>query len=177
MKGKKVTIYITYAMFELLKSKRLEDITTSEIIQKAGVCRSSFYRNFYLPEDIIRQYGVALFEEIYQKTPNAQAGLRAHIQSFCELLWHERERLALLENRGLFYLLEEPIMDFCRRQIEQLGAWSNRYHTEFYAGASAQLLRAWIHNGFEESPTEMADVVCELISNTATIDWLHPQPI
>ncbi len=175
MKEKKVTIYITCALFDLLKTKRLEDITTSEIIQKAGVCRSSFYRNYYLPEDVIRQYGAALFDEIYRKTPDAQTSLRVHIQSFCDCLWTQRERLALLETRGLFYLLEEPIMDFCRRQIQHLGAGNSRYHTEFYAGASAQLIRAWIHNGFEESPSEMAEIVCDLINKKMTRDWLDLQ--
>lgn len=163
MKERRVAEYITYAVFELLKTKNLADITTTEIIKKAGVCRSSFYRNFYLPEDVIRQYGIALFEEIDHKTPVVQKGIREHIQSFNAYLWSQRERLTLIENRGLFYLLEEPILEHCRRQIQRLGAWSNRYQAEYHAGATMQLIRAWIHNGFEESPQEIADIICELI--------------
>lgn len=49
------------------------------------------------------------------------------------------------------------------RQIQRLGAWSNRYQAEFYAGATAQLTRAWIHNGFEESPQEITEITCELL--------------
>ena len=64
MKEKKVGMYITYAVFELLKTKNLADITTTEIIKKAGLCRSYFYRKFYLPEDVIRHYGIALCHEI-----------------------------------------------------------------------------------------------------------------
>ena len=36
MKEKKVADYITDALFELLKTKKMVDITTTEIIKKAG---------------------------------------------------------------------------------------------------------------------------------------------
>lgn len=164
MKEKTVAEYITYAVFELLKTKNLADITTTEIIKKAGVCRSSFYRNFYLPEDVIRQYGAALFREIDRKIPMAQEGIREHIQSFNTCLWSQRERLTLIEKRGLFYLLEEPILEHCRRQIQRLGVWNNHYQAEYHAGATTQLIRAWIHNGFEESPQEMSELICNLVN-------------
>jgi len=163
MKERKVTDDITDALFELLKTKNLVDITTTEIIKKAGVCRSSFYRNFYLPEDVIRKYGVAMFEDINRKIPLAQEGMREHIEAVNVYFWDHRERLSLLEKRGLFYLLEEPIMEHCMCQIRRLGAWSNRYQAEFFAGASTQLTRAWIHNGFEESPREITEIICDLI--------------
>ena len=102
MQERKVTVYITDALFELLKTKNLPDITTTEIIKKAGVCRSSFYRNFYLPEDVIRQYGVALFDEINRKIPIVQGGIRDHIHSVNNLLWLHRERLTLLRSAGCF---------------------------------------------------------------------------
>lgn len=163
MKEKHVGHDITCALFELLKAKPLSDITTTDIIKKAGVCRSSFYRNFYLPEDVIRQYGVALFQEIDRHAPSAQEGLQEHILSFNTYLWAQQERLTLIENRRLFHLLEEPITEHCRRQIQRLGACSNRYHVEYHAGATAQLIRAWIHNGFEESPQEMSELICNLV--------------
>ena len=163
MRERRVADDITDALFELLKTKNLADITTTEIIKKAGVCRSSFYRNFYLPEDVIRQYGVAMFEEIDRMTPIAFDGMREHIQIVNTYYLTQRERLTLLENRGLFYLLEGPIMEHCMRQIRRLNMWSNHYQAEFYAGASIHLIRAWIRNGYEESPQEIPNLICELI--------------
>ena len=162
MKEKKVGEYITYALFDLLKTKNLEQITTTEIIKKAGVCRSSFYRNFYLPEDVIRQYGIALLEEINSQCPIEQANLREHIYTANTILWSQRERLALLEDRGLFHLLEGPIIDHCVLQIQRLGLQTHRYCAEYHAGATTQLIRAWIHYGFEESPQEITDLICQL---------------
>lgn len=163
MKERKVADDITDALFELLKTKNLVDITTTEIIKKAGVCRSSFYRNFYLPEDVIRQYGVAMFEDIYRKIPLVQEGMREHIEAVNTYLWSRREHLTLIEKRGLFYLLAGPILEHCLIQIRRLDVWNNRYQAEFYAGATTHVVRAWIQNGFEESPHEITDIICELI--------------
>jgi len=163
MREKKVAKYITAALFELLKTKELVDITTTEIIAKAGVCRSSFYRNFYLPEDVIRQYGNEMFEQIDRQTPIGRDGLREHIKYVNEYFLSQREQLTLLDKRNLFYLLEESIYTHCVRQIRRLGVLNRRYQAEFYAGATAHLVRAWIHNGFRETPEEIAETVCDFI--------------
>ena len=163
MKERRVADDITDALFDLLKTKNLADISTTEIIKKAGVCRSSFYRNFYLPEDVIRQYGAAIFEEITRLTPIAYEGMREHLEIVNTYYLTQRERLGLLEKRELFYLLEAPFMEHCIRQIRQLDMWNNRYQAAFYTGASIHLIRAWIRNGFEESPGEIADLICEMV--------------
>ena len=170
MRERKVTDYITDALFELLKEKKLEQITTTDIIKKAGVCRSSFYRNFYLPEDVIRQYGSALFDEINRNITIAPEGIREHIYTVNALFWHHREHLILLENRGLFHLLEGPILENCVLQFQRLGIPNNRYHTAYYAGATTHLIRAWIHNGFEESPEEMSEIICNMLCSRLTED-------
>jgi len=79
MRERSVTTDITDALFELLKAKELPQITVTELIRKAGVCRASFYRNFYLTEDVIRQYGTALYEEINRKIPLQLNGIFEHI--------------------------------------------------------------------------------------------------
>ena len=61
---RKVQQYLIDALFELLKKEDLDDITINELINKAGVCRASYYRNFYLLTDIVRLYVVDLFQTI-----------------------------------------------------------------------------------------------------------------
>lgn len=41
-----VCTYIEEATIDLLKKKKLKDITIMEVVKKAGVCRASFYRNY-----------------------------------------------------------------------------------------------------------------------------------
>ena len=49
-----VTEHITAAMLSLLKEKPLVEITISELCDRAGVARTSFYRNFQEKEDILK---------------------------------------------------------------------------------------------------------------------------
>lgn len=164
MQKRSVADDITDALFELLKTKKLANITTTEIIKKAGVCRSSFYRNFYLPEDVIRKYGNDLFDEIQRMTPVDRNGLREHIEMVNQCFFSHREQLTLLDQRGLIYLLERPIANHCFHQFQSLGVRDDRYRLAYFAGASSAMLRAWIHKGFQESPRELADITFELIN-------------
>ncbi|MDE5631168.1 MAG: TetR/AcrR family transcriptional regulator, partial [Bacilli bacterium] len=53
---KYVDEYIISALFTLMKKKKYEDISITEITNKAGVSRVSFYRNFNSTEDIIKKW-------------------------------------------------------------------------------------------------------------------------
>ncbi|MDE6142426.1 MAG: TetR/AcrR family transcriptional regulator, partial [Bacilli bacterium] len=53
---KYVDEYIISALFTLMKKKKYEDISITEITNKAGVSRVSFYRNFNSKEDIIKKW-------------------------------------------------------------------------------------------------------------------------
>jgi AcrR family transcriptional regulator len=51
----KVTTLICEALCQLIEEKRpYEDISLQEIVDKAGVCRNSFYRNYHSKEDIFK---------------------------------------------------------------------------------------------------------------------------
>lgn len=165
MRERSVTTDITDALFELLKTKELSKITVTELIKKAGVCRASFYRNFYLTEDVIRQYGTAIYEEINRKIPLNLNGIYEHILAVNTYLFSERERLMLIERRGLYHLLEEPILQQCMYQIQRLDVRDNRYQAEFYAGATTQLLRAWVRNDCAESPDEITRIIYTLLKH------------
>lgn len=163
MKERSVTTDITDALFELLKIKQLSKITVTELIKKAGVCRASFYRNFYLTEDVIRQYGVDMYAEINRTIPLVSGRIYEHILAVNTYLFTQRERLALIEKRGLYHLMEEPIMEQCVFQLQRLGVWSDYYQAEFYAGAVTHLLRVWARNNFAEPPEEITRIIYNLL--------------
>lgn len=166
MKMNTVVNDIIGALFELLKKKALADITVTELIKTAGVCRASFYRNFYLMEDVIRKYADMVYDEIDRMIPLERNGIREHVLAVNTHLYAHRERLALIEKRGLYHLLEEPMMRQCKKQLQRLDIQTHRYQPEFYSGAVNQLVRAWIRNGFVESPEEITKIIWELSKST-----------
>ncbi len=164
MKERSVTTDITDALFELLKTRELPQITVTELIKKAGVCRASFYRNFYLTEDVIRQYGADMYTEINRTIPLTPGGIYEHILAVNTYLYTQRERLALIEKRGLYHLMEDPIMEQCVFQLQRLGVWTNHYQAEFYAGAVTHMLRVWARRSFAESPEEITRIIYSLLN-------------
>ena len=51
-----VCTYIEEATIDLLKKKKLKDITIMEVVKKAGVCRASFYRYYADLDDVLHSY-------------------------------------------------------------------------------------------------------------------------
>ena len=128
------------------------------------MCRASFYRNFYLTEDVIRQYGSDMYAQINRTIPLTPGGIYEHILAVNTYLYTQRERLSLIEKRGLYHLLEEPIVQQCVFQLQRLGVWSNHYQAEFYAGAVTHMLRVWARRGFAESPEEITRIIYSLLN-------------
>ena len=165
MKERSVTTDITDALFELLKTRELPKITVTELIKKAGVCRASFYRNFYLTEDVIRQYGSDMYAQINRTIPLTLGSIYEHILAVNTYLYTQRERLTLIERRGLYHLMEDPIMEQCVFQLQRLGVWTNHYQAEFYAGAVTHMLRVWARRSFAESPEEITRIIYSLLNH------------
>lgn len=158
MKEKVVDKYITNALFELLKTKPMTEISTTELIAKAGVSRSSFYRNYYLIEDVLKQYGRDFFARIALLPPISMHEPLEHLQQVYEQYLTEKERLIILDRRELFHFIDDNLYQLCFSQTQSLGRFQGEYQIAIFAGAGAALIRTWIHNGFKETPREMAEI-------------------
>ena len=54
---------ITKALLQLMDKKPISDITITELVERAGVARVSFYRNFTSKENVIEEYLILLIRE------------------------------------------------------------------------------------------------------------------
>lgn len=160
---RKVQQYLIDGLFELLKTKELDDITINELITKAGVCRASYYRNFYLLTDVIRLYVKDLFENIIKNHPLDLNDVANQLTGFYQELYKEREKLSILNKRGLLYLLDDGYDLLVTTHIKDMGKYKDEYQSSFYAGAAAFIIKAWIKRGFKETPKEMAKIILELV--------------
>lgn len=58
---------IIQALYLLLSEKSFNDITITDLVQKAGVSRSAYYRNFENKQDVFRQLVLQSAVEIFSK--------------------------------------------------------------------------------------------------------------
>lgn len=54
------------ALLHLLDNKRLNDISVSELVRKAGVSQSAFYRNYHYIDEILIEHANNIFHGFFQ---------------------------------------------------------------------------------------------------------------
>ena len=149
---------MTTALLKLMKEKPFEKITVSDIVKRAGVSRTAFYRNYSVKEDIlgdIRQKLLDTAREFLQKPELSDNPYKWFVECFSFV----REKAAL------FMPIIEAHMDlgdFFKYEsvLDILQPSDNRFVRYRNLGIEAALLRilnVWFDDGMKESPEEMAD--------------------
>ena len=132
-----VTEHITAAMLSLLEEKPLSEISISELCDRAGVGRVSFYRNFQEKDDILKEHIRQLFRE-WTGTLKEDPPLDELIRRMFSHFEAHRDFYALLQKRGLTWLLKDVILSVCGFHPEQEAV--NAYASAF----AAYSLYGWV---------------------------------
>lgn len=82
--------YITQALFLLLRKKDFAEISIGEIAAKAGLNRSTYYRNFNSKEDIVRFYYRKILDK-YSLVSNKNLSYLKYFQGLYEYLLNYKE--------------------------------------------------------------------------------------
>ena len=146
--------HITESLLALLKVKRIEDISISELCGSAGIGRASFYRNFNSKEDILRGYINQLFygwKSGWEQNGNMPFSLV--IGMIFEHFEQNREFYQLLNERHLIYLLKDVILDIMVLKPDLPGG--EAYAKAFVAYSLYGWTEVWFQRGMQESPEEM----------------------
>lgn len=144
---------ITTALFQLMKKKRYEDISISELVNTAGVSRNSFYRNFGSLDEILRQY---LIERTASWWSDFIADPDRYIHVIAEMFQHfadMKDEMNLMYSAGLSHLLMEHIIRCGKQSLT--GETHNAYRTAFMSGGLFGLTNEWILRGMKETPADM----------------------
>jgi hypothetical protein len=143
--------------------KPYTDISISEITIKAGVNRSTYYRNFKSKDDIIKFYfnEKILFSfngniiDNNMSSKDRLLGLFKHYQNY-------KKDLILIYKNGLFHLILDA--------FNSLIIPSTETHTDqeicqlyWYAGAIFNSLMFWVSGGMNKSPEMMSKLYASLM--------------
>ncbi|HUM83282.1 MAG TPA: TetR/AcrR family transcriptional regulator [Lachnospiraceae bacterium] len=150
-----VVEHITDTILTLLKEKPLTDISISELCDKAGVGRVSFYRNYESKEDIIRNKTEQIFHdwvsscEIKDDIPLSQKlkDLFGHFEK-------NRDFYKLLSDRGLIYIFKDIFMDDygAKPEDEMFMAYTKAYFASVLYG----WIEVWFMRGMRDSAEDIA---------------------
>lgn len=158
---------IVTALFEILKSKDLEEITISEIVKRAGVSRMGFYRNYTSKEDIIEQYVLDIFLDTIAEIQSSKT-LQFDIQdmlitTLSQFQKHANDIKLLLERKldALLHSCYEKSFYYLYNQ--QRPSRIREYSTRMFIGEIFNLEMAWVRNGMIETPFQLAKIYYRIL--------------
>lgn len=104
-------LWIIEALIELLNHKAYHDITVSQIVNKAGLGRRTFYRYFKTKNEVIEYLVKLLFEDFSDTILKNHAISQENIlKSYFEFWELHIEILQLLNKAHLLYFIEENLL-------------------------------------------------------------------
>ena len=147
----RVRFYIQEALLLLMEEKDYDKIKITDIIKRAGVSRSAFYRSYYWKKDILVDMctRLALEEDRIKATDDVMKNweyLFEHIKR------HERF-YTLMEKNGLTEFLLDDMNKAC------FGLNEDTFEPILWNGMIYNTCREWIRNGMKETPSEMTGFI------------------
>ncbi len=144
--------YIEEALLKLMKEKEFKNITITDITNKAGVSRISFYRKFSSKEEIIKNYLSKALKD-WGKRWEESGDTNIAYQLF-KFYYEQKQVLPLLYESNLQYLLEENILVACGYQedMNEIEAYIKVMIAYIIYGWCTE----WYKRGMKETPEEMA---------------------
>ncbi|MFV0555640.1 MAG: TetR/AcrR family transcriptional regulator [Lactovum sp.] len=165
--------FLKDALIELLNEKSFEKITTSELVQRAGISRSGFYTHYSDKYDMIEYYQLILFNTIEYVFEKNKRSLRETFRETYEFLNSNEIYVSLLSENGskeihtfilqkLTILIEEAIyptliMDDNVDKVRLI------YSKHYFANAVFGMTQAWVRRKRKETPAEMADLFIKFL--------------
>lgn len=146
---------ITEALLILMKKKSFAQITITEIVQKAGVGRVTFYRNYSSKEDVL----VSALNEAGRQWWDAfqAAGRCDYVEALFAHCMTVRDIALLLYKHGLMHLLFQNINETLGPEEGDSELLS--YQKSYLAGCVFGVLNEWVGRGMSDSPQKMSELL------------------
>lgn len=157
------------ALLVLMEEKDYQDISISQLCERAGVSRKTFYRHYNRIDDILKQLlqefagqtAQMMMKEVVRKIVNFTIPyfefMKAHL-AFLQLL---RKNDLLLQ---LMQCINEEIQ--CKLPTDQTGSPNLFFDWGFYVafGIMWMLTLRWLEEGAVKSPEEMSEITNTVIA-------------
>ncbi|MCH4886459.1 TetR/AcrR family transcriptional regulator [Acidaminobacter sp. JC074] len=161
--------WIYQALKIMMTRKPYNKITITDIVNKAGVTRPTFYRYFIDKDDIFRQYFQKSFHEV-------MVSIRSHKS------WHERidiiaegtfsvisresDFIHLMMKSGchhIFLSIAEENIDELYKDITHKDLQIYKYYMRMNLGGVYMVMLEWIRSGKKHTPKQMSVIMSNIL--------------
>ena len=157
---------ICSALLSLMATETFDHITVTSIINRAGVSRGGFYRNYKTKEDVLEE----ICEELFQYIVHF---ITEHDLYDNPKKWYEDLFRSIAENAEIFQLLIKAqvprniVLKFDEglilQKLQKDDSLMEQYRAAAIGKALTEVVVLWFRNGMQESPEEMAEILLKII--------------
>ena len=150
---------IQEALVYLLSKKDIDDISVTEIVKKAGVSRTAYYRNYQSKEDILKDFSMNVFNLIFSQLDREDfAKDPKNWYRFIFTQIKNNARIVKLVVKARLYTAEEflPQSDLTMLSINE------QYQIFAMESALVNLIQKWVEEDFVLSVEEMTELCFKL---------------
>lgn len=158
--------YIVQALFKLMNEYAYEKISVTDIVNKAGVGRATFYRYFKSKEDVLVFYfehnakGFKFEQRIY---PRCKADYVRIVDNVLTMFKQHKEPFELIRKARLEYIY----LDYLNRNFAEMFAEehpdTDKYQPFLYAGMLFNVSMAWLDDDCPDSTESLAETIVNAI--------------
>lgn len=154
-------------LLRLLKIKPLDKINIVELCNESGINRTTFYRYYKLPKDILYEMQTEFIEEIRKSlkkplTENDFEQILIYLQEHSNLVTLFIRYNSDKEWTDMFRTLHQDICD--AKILNHLDTESQQLFYTFLAGGTYFLLRQWLIEGIDKPPKEIASIILNIVN-------------
>ncbi len=157
-------------LIELMQTRNLEQCSLSEILQKAEIGKSTFYRHYRDKYDLLNQSYQNLLGQTFFTIQEGASYKKAFLTLYTTLQEHRQFFYHAFASEGQNSLRDciyETMMEGLASLLSAHGFSSenihNRYIIEAYVSGTLHITYTWMLNGAKESVEEMLKLVYTLM--------------
>lgn len=164
---------IEISLLQLLEKKDLKKITISELVQRAGVSRAAFYRNYDSKEEILE----SIFQSSIAKITKSLDGynLKTDLYQVWVYLFKEVKKEAKIISLAIDYnferLLTKAVYDFLEKRNGNSSNGAASYLNSFWSSAIVSVISKWIKDGMKIPAEKIATLGLPLFPQKKKWEW------
>lgn len=165
---------IKEALLHLLRTKPLSKIKISELCEKSGVNRATFYRHYKTLQDVLHEIAIDFFHQLPlpNKPPQTMEEAYKHMVSVCTHIYKHADMVRLLFSNNtdidmIFGMNEfyQEFLELRKKELpcEKLDEDTIQIIMALLGGGCQCLLRKWILDDIPKTPAQIASILCHVI--------------
>ena len=159
------------ALLRLLENQSIESVHVKQLCEEAGINRSTFYRYYTIPKDVLLE----IEKELFSRAPGprqftSREEVRVRLEECFDFLYENADLLrVILRNISADDL--ETMMDDFVRGLAEMDSCKNidpeklTLISSYICGGSVHAIRRWLRDGVTGTPAELADFTMDILFN------------